>query len=124
MLTRLTALALITWTALFCGTAAAWAEEAHGSTQVAAETGNADLLNPVDWRTDLAIWTLVLFLLVLAILKKYAWGPISEGLQKRENGIVEPDRNSWHGFARPHLLRNLPHRTTKSTSDARPLRGN
>ena len=33
------------------------------------------------------IWTLVIFVLVLAVLGKFAWGPILEQLQKRENFI-------------------------------------
>ena len=50
-------------------------------------------LNPVNadgynFRGDLTIWTAVVFLLVLAILYKAAWGPISEGLQKRESEIA------------------------------------
>ena len=40
------------------------------------------------FRGDLTIWTAVVFLVVLAILYKFAWGPISEGLQKRENEIA------------------------------------
>lgn len=34
-----------------------------------------------------AIWTLVIFLLVLVVLGKYAWGPILDGLKKREDFI-------------------------------------
>jgi len=46
-------------------------------------------LNPLDFKSDLAIWTAVVFLLVLAILWKFAWGPIREGLDKREQGIAD-----------------------------------
>ncbi len=35
------------------------------------------------------IWTLVIFVLVLLVLGKFAWGPILEGLQGRENFIRE-----------------------------------
>ncbi len=38
---------------------------------------------------DLAIWTAVVFLLLLAILGKFAWGPIIAGLQKREQAIAD-----------------------------------
>ena len=38
---------------------------------------------------DLAIFTFVVFLLLLAILWKFAWGPISHGLEKREHHIAE-----------------------------------
>lgn len=35
------------------------------------------------------IWTLVIFLAVLWVLGKYAWGPILEGLQGREKFITD-----------------------------------
>ena len=43
----------------------------------------------VEVRTDLAIWSFVVFLVLLAILTKFAWGPIVAGLAKREQGIEE-----------------------------------
>ncbi len=56
---------------------------------LAAEGG----INPIkpevyNFPGDTALWTAVVFLVVLAILYKYAWGPISEGLQKREDNIA------------------------------------
>jgi F-type H+-transporting ATPase subunit b len=36
---------------------------------------------------DLGIWTLLVFFLLLFVLKKWAWGPILEGLRKREEHI-------------------------------------
>jgi len=39
-----------------------------------------------------AIWTLVIFVLVVVVLRKYAWGPILANLQKREEFI----RDSLH----------------------------
>ena len=36
---------------------------------------------------DLALWTVVVFLLLLFILKKVAWKPMLEGLNKREESI-------------------------------------
>ena len=58
----------------------------------AAEAGGADV-NPinvhgVNWPGDLTVWTLVVFLVVLAILWRFAWGPISQGLAKREQEIT------------------------------------
>jgi F-type H+-transporting ATPase subunit b len=37
--------------------------------------------------TDLLIWTLVVFGLLLFILGRYAWAPMLEGLKKREDNI-------------------------------------
>ena len=36
---------------------------------------------------DLTIWTIVIFLLLLAVLYRFAWGPMMQGLQKREHDI-------------------------------------
>lgn len=36
---------------------------------------------------DTGVWTLVLFVLLFVALKKTAWGPMLEGLQKREDNI-------------------------------------
>jgi F-type H+-transporting ATPase subunit b len=51
-------------------------------------------LNPITWHGinfpgDLALWTGVVFLVVLAILWKYAWRPIADGLEKRERQVAE-----------------------------------
>ena len=40
-------------------------------------------------RADLALWTVAVFALLLAILAKFAWGPICEALDKREQGIAD-----------------------------------
>lgn len=37
----------------------------------------------------LFIWTLIAFLVVLFILKKFAWGPIVKSLHERESGIAD-----------------------------------
>jgi ATP synthase F0 subunit b len=58
---------------------AAPTEGGHGGSEI----------NPLDFQTDLAIWTAVVFLVLLAILWKFAWGPISEALDKREHRIAD-----------------------------------
>lgn len=45
-----------------------------------------DLLLP---QLGLIVWTLLAFLVVLFILKKFAWGPILKGLNDRETNIAE-----------------------------------
>ena len=45
--------------------------------------------DPSEIKSDLAFFTFVVFLLLLAILWKFAWGPISAGLDKRERNIAE-----------------------------------
>ena len=56
-----------------------------------AEHGEAGEVNtsPLDFKTDLALWTFVVFVVLLIVLTKFAWGPIAEGLEKREHSIAE-----------------------------------
>ena len=51
--------------------------------------GGGGGVNPLSFKADLAIWTAVIFLLLLAVLWKFAWGPIAQGLDKREQGIAD-----------------------------------
>jgi F-type H+-transporting ATPase subunit b len=43
----------------------------------------------LEFQTDLAIWTAVVFAVLLLVLWKFAWGPIVAGLEKREQRIAE-----------------------------------
>ena len=64
-------------------------EQAHGAH---APTGPHPLeveKNPLEFKKELAIWTAVVFLLLLAVLWKFAWGPIVQGLDRREQGIAD-----------------------------------
>jgi F-type H+-transporting ATPase subunit b len=36
---------------------------------------------------DLGLWTIVVFLVLFFVLRKYAWGPMLEGLENREKNI-------------------------------------
>jgi F-type H+-transporting ATPase subunit b len=45
--------------------------------------------NVEQWKADLAIWTFCVFLLLMFILGKFAWRPISEALERREQKIAE-----------------------------------
>ena len=42
---------------------------------------------PIAFTADLALWSLIVFLIFLFVLKKTAWGPMIDGLDKREAGI-------------------------------------
>ncbi|MEX2119472.1 MAG: F0F1 ATP synthase subunit B [Pirellulales bacterium] len=45
--------------------------------------------DPSELKGDLAIYTFVVFLLLLLILWRFAWGPIAAGLDRRERRIAE-----------------------------------
>ena len=87
---------------LALGQAAAWSEEHsdhpatdHSATEHAADHGGGHAHigakdvseDPSEFKTDLAIYTLLVFLILAAGLKKFAWGPVTEGLEKREGTI-------------------------------------
>lgn len=55
------------------------------STVLAADGGHAP--NPFAGDIGNALWTMVIFVLVLLVLGKFAWGPILAALQKREEFI-------------------------------------
>jgi F-type H+-transporting ATPase subunit b len=42
---------------------------------------------PMNFKGDLALWSLVTFVLFIIVLRKFAWSPIVEGLDKREGKI-------------------------------------
>ena len=44
--------------------------------------------DPLAFDPDLAYFTLLVFVLLLAVLWKFAWGPILAGLEKREHAIA------------------------------------
>jgi len=50
--------------------------------------GHVPNTNPLSIDPDLAICTAIVFLLLFAILAKFAWGPIATGLEKREQSIA------------------------------------
>lgn len=51
------------------------------------EHGNGKEKEP--WNIDLALWSAVVFILLCAVLYKMAWGPLSDGLSKREKHIAD-----------------------------------
>jgi F-type H+-transporting ATPase subunit b len=44
--------------------------------------------SPAWFQTDLAVWSFAVFLALLALLTTFAWKPIMQGLEKREEGIA------------------------------------
>ena len=58
---------------------------------MAAEAGHggATANNPFAGDIGNALWTVIIFVLVLVVLGKYAWGPILTNLQARESFILE-----------------------------------
>ncbi len=53
-----------------------------------AGVAQKDFESPAWFQKDLAIWSFAVFLALLALLTKFAWKPIMQGLEKREEGIA------------------------------------
>jgi len=49
--------------------------------------GDGEKRSVTEFKVDLGVWTLVVFLLLLFILSRLAWKPMLEGLKKRESNI-------------------------------------
>ncbi len=64
------------------------AEEHHDSDPTHANVSDATYA-VVDFRTDMAFFSAIVFLLLLAALAATAWKPIMQGLEKRERGIAD-----------------------------------
>ena len=61
---------------------AAHSEEAHGDDHAASGEPNILALEPT-----LAIYTFIVFLLLLALLYRFAWGPLARALEAREKAL-------------------------------------
>ena len=60
----------------------------HNEYDLSHANASSSLEDASEFKADLAIWTFIVFLLLLAILTKFAWGPIVEGLDRREQTIA------------------------------------
>ena len=48
-----------------------------------------EAVNPLRFDADLALFTLIIFIGLILVLGKFAWGPLIEGLNNREKGISD-----------------------------------
>lgn len=63
-------------------------DPAHGGPDGDDHAGPHEV-SPLPFDPDLAIFTVIVFVILLLVLGKFAWGPIIEGLDKRENSVAE-----------------------------------
>jgi F-type H+-transporting ATPase subunit b len=95
---------------------------------MASEAGGhdaKDALNPLSWndlKSELAIFTAVIFVILLFVLKKFAWGPIAEGLDKREQRVRgEIEAAQQANLEAKELLAQHQQRLAAAESDVREL---
>jgi len=68
-------------------TTASAAEETHAADVHHPEAAGGN--NPLLFDPDLAIWTAIVFLCLLAVLRAFAWGPIVQALDAREQTVQD-----------------------------------
>ena len=66
-----------------------YASPENGSTPAAGAHGESGSGDPLVWKKDLALWSAVVFLILFGVLYYTAWGPLAEGLSKRERHIAD-----------------------------------
>jgi len=71
-------------TAWWSGSACAAETQPAHATEVDEAASHAEPSAPLDFKTDLALWSVVTFVVFIVVLKKLAWAPLIEGLDKRE----------------------------------------
>lgn len=93
------------------------AADAHGDTH--ADAGHAEAAHeggghhglPMDWTQDLALFSLITFVVYVAVLRAGAWGPLQAGLNQRELGIrqniadAEANRLKSEAMLKEHELK-------------------
>lgn len=91
MLARILTISALVLLAIGFSSVAMAEHEKHGEhgEEIGMAGASATLTKPEEFRSDLAIVSFIIFLLLLAILTKFAWGPIVQGLEKREQTIAE-----------------------------------
>lgn len=110
---------------------AAHADEAHAAADhgehvdpydLSHANASENLASPADLRYDLAVYTFVVFLLLLAVLYKFAWGPIAAGLEKRETGIAKKiEEAHLAASAAEARLKEYEAKLAEATAEARSI---
>ncbi|HYM99261.1 MAG TPA: F0F1 ATP synthase subunit B [Aestuariivirgaceae bacterium] len=96
----------------------------HDETDVGAGDASAALASPADLRFDMSIYSLLVFLILLAVLYKFAWGPIAAGLEKREQTIANQIAEARQAAeTASKQLREYERRLAAATEEARAIVG-
>lgn len=87
---------------------AAEASKAEGGAEIHPEARGDDHGHPsgvpLGWKADLALFSLITFVLFVIVLGKFAWGPMIQGLDKRELGIQKAIDDAEEGRRKAHAM--------------------
>lgn len=116
-------LLLIVLAGCYCAEPAWAGGGGHGGQSAGTEGPEAlNPLSPQKIKGDLALWTAVVFLLLLAILWKFAWGPLMQALERREKAIAEQIAQAEQANAQAkQLLAQYQEKLQQSQEEARQI---
>jgi F-type H+-transporting ATPase subunit b len=94
----------------------------HDETDLSHGNATASLASPADFRFDMSIYTFIVFLILLAVLYKFAWGPIALALERRENTIARQIEEAQLASQKgEQLLRQYDAKLAAATEEARQI---
>jgi F-type H+-transporting ATPase subunit b len=98
------------------------AGEHHDDTDLSHGNATPSLANPADPRFDMAIYSFLVFLILLAVLYKFAWGPIAHALEQREETIARQIEEAKQAAEKgAQQLREYETRLAAATDEARQI---
>jgi F-type H+-transporting ATPase subunit b len=94
----------------------------HDETDLSHGNATANLASPADLRFDMSIYSFIVFLILLAVLYKFAWGPIATALDQREQTIARQIEEARLASDRAaEQLREYEVRLAAATDEARQI---
>jgi F-type H+-transporting ATPase subunit b len=94
----------------------------HDETDLSHGNATTALTDPADFRFDMAIYSFLVFLILLAVLFKFAWGPIATALEQREETIARQIEEARLASEKAGLqLKEYEARLAAATDEARQI---
>jgi F-type H+-transporting ATPase subunit b len=94
----------------------------HDDTDLSHGNASANLASPADLRFDMSIYSFIVFLLLLGVLYKFAWGPIATALERREETIARQIEEAKLASEKgAMLLKEYEARLAAATDEARQI---
>lgn len=94
----------------------------HDPHDLSHQNAGPQIEDPSQWKADLALATFIVFICLLILLGKFAWGPLMKGLEERERKIaanIEEARRSAEMAAAQ--LRQYEAKLAAATDEAREI---
>lgn len=101
------------------------AAHAHDDTDLSHGNASADISNIAKPQFDMSIFSFLVFLILLGVLYKFAWGPIATALQRREETIARQIEEARLASERASSqLKEYEARLAAATDEARQIVSN